>query len=285
MPTIVVSVTNDWLAYLQAFSTALAALVTAGTIVFIAIQTALTRRSVRATEESVKATERALELGLREFDRNTELIKDSQRVRIDAEMPRLTTFLTEQPRQVWAIGPDGDQEEDNLLRQDNNSLHRESFHVSLADYGDQRIQVGFHVSISNDGPRGARIAVDQPSNPVFEKTELFVGAGTQETQWVRCVLSMREWVDAALRFERDAGERPQASVRDVLRLTYVFPGDTGATEIHLVTLKGSVLAPTGDGGDSWTIAPYGPDGFEGLRATAEPFTREYFSSYKKGRRL
>lgn len=274
-----VQVLNDFWTYFQAISTGLAALVTAITVLFIWRQTILTRRSVAATERSVKATEDALELAGKEFDRNTELLADSQRARIDSEMPRLTTVVFESPRQAWLY----DESENTESHSDESELAVGTSVFLMPQDADVRIQVGIRLIVSNDGPRQARFEAYQPRNPEMLSQDMVVEAGSSKTVWVRRVETLERWVQIAKIYESDGGDATQGE-DTVFEFNYIFPGDLGAIEHQRVIQGGSIVQRVA-GSDRWTLAPFTTNRYGGLAAVPQPFWRDYYASRRDNRRL
>lgn len=254
---------------LTAWSTLAAALATATSVVFIAWQISLTRKSVEATE-------RALEIAREEFNHGQVLRVDAQRGAIDAEMPRLTVEVLHQSRQVWRPditdpNPYGDEEIAEVETGTEFTTPRDDA-VPL--------QVGMRIAISNDGPRRARLRLDTQAG----SREVIIKAGDVRSEWVTRVQSLAEWID--IYRARQNGEPGEE--RTVASIVYIYPGDVGAIEVHKVVQGGTIVEPVPDNAGGWRTRPFErtpeePYGI--LNAVALPFTRTYWASRSESRAL
>lgn len=272
--TITVEVLNDFWTYFQAIATGVGALITALTIALVLWQTVLTRRSVRATEASVLATESALRLARDEYDRNTVLIKDSQRAKIDAEMPRLTTVVSRHATQAWRMDVEG---EDGELKVGKSVL-------MMPRDADVPIAVGVRVLVTNDGPRQARFEVYQPRNPSALVGEMVVDNGSSKEVWVRRVESLARWIEIAQIYDAPGGDASLGEAT-VFEFNYIYPGDLGAIEHQRVLQGGSIVARVPGTPGDWTLASFEAGRYGGLSTVAQPYWRTYYASRSENREL
>lgn len=258
---------------LTAWSTLAAAIATAASVIFIAWQ-------IRLTRKSVETTEKTLDIARQEFEHGRLLEIDAQKARIDADMPRLfTTTFGPRPHAYLTDEPYVDE------------LAQHTFHEVLpsrelimpADK-DLRIHTVLGVNIMNDGPGRVRLWVDSHWDAEHGRETVFLKPGETYEFEMRCIHTLAEWID---RYEaRERGESTDESLGMVI---YVSPGDVGAIERHPIVQGGSVVVPSAERIGGWHIAePSGITGFEGLGstgATAMPFTRDYYASRSENRRL
>ncbi|CAO1649458.1 hypothetical protein NYA9BBAC_00357 [Salinibacterium sp. NYA9b] len=256
---------------LAAWSTLSAAIATTLSAVFIASQVFLTRRSLNTTEET-------LGLARDEIAHAALLRTDAQRAAIDAEMPRLTVEVTRQAREMWR---------NDKFEADPERLSDESQPVELK-VGEEfitprdnaiPIAVGMEISVSNDGPRRARVRIDHPEGG----REVVIMPGAATTQWVTREQSLQEWIEIALLREGGTSEE-----REVAGVTYEYPGDFGANESHRVVQGGTIVERVPGNMGGWRIkslAPSETDRSVALKAVTMPFTRTYWASRERERGL
>lgn len=132
---------------LTAYSTLAAAVATTASVVFIAWQIGLTRKSVQATEKT-------LEVAREEFENGRLLEVEAQRARIDAEMPRLFVGVTYESTQAWL--PDS-LIDDGLSREPQAEEITAEKEFSLPRDAGVRVQVSLGLTVTNDGPRRAMV--------------------------------------------------------------------------------------------------------------------------------
>lgn len=275
--TITVEVLNDFWTYFQAIATGVGALITALTIALVLWQTMLTRRSVMATEASVKATEGALQIARDEYDRNTELIKDGQRARIDAEMPRLAVAVRQASQAFCMLVGQGDFAED---------LHVGISTFKLPDDANKLVQIYLKLEVTNDGPISARFDSYQPRNLDEPVAAIGVDVGDTRTVSVTRTETVARWVDLALIYV-DGGDGRDGTDSDevIFGFDYIHPADTGAIEHHQVVQGGSILERVPGTADTWVLAPFDKSRYGGLNAVARPSWRDYYISRSKNLRL
>lgn len=253
---------------LTAWSTLAAAVATTASVVFIAWQIGLTRKSVQATEKT-------LEVAREEFENGRLLEVEAQRARIDAEMPRLFVGVTYESTQAWL--PDS-MIDDGLSREPQAEEITAEKEFSLPRDAGVRVQVGLGLTVTNDGPRRAMVYVDPSFDPVESRRTVIIEAGKGTFEWIRRTHTVGEWVKYYE--DRERGETTDVAVAWV---NYVFPGDVGAIEHHKVLQGGSPLEPDPERMGVWRLAkvgqPFGPAKILGTLGTGVmPFTREYYAS-------
>lgn len=255
---------------LTAWSTLAAALATAASVIFIAVQIRLTRKSVEATEDTLKVARD-------EFKHGQMLRVDAQRAAIDAEMPRLTVEVAQQSTQVWRTD-----------RSEPDPYGGEEQHAEVAsgeEFTTPRdnkipLQVGMHISISNDGPRRARVRFDMQDG----SKEVVIKAGDTYSQWVKRIQPLSEWIEVAkVRQNGEPGEE-----RNVASVVYIYPGDVGAIEVHDIIQGGTFVEPVPGNAGGWRIKSFErtrEEPFGILNAVALPFVRTYWASRSENRSL
>ncbi|MCW4384180.1 hypothetical protein OH146_00145 [Salinibacterium sp. SYSU T00001] len=255
---------------LTAWSTLGAAIATAASVIFIAWQIRLTRKSVEATEDTLK-------IARDEFKHGQILRADAQRTSIDAEMPRLTVEVTRQSTQVWRTDVT---ETDRYSRKETAAEVKAGDEFTTPRDNNTPLQVGVEISISNDGPRRARVRIDTQDR----SHEVVINAGGTHTEWAKRVQPLSEWIEIArVRQQGEPGEE-----RNMASIVYIYPGDVGAIEVHNVIQGGTFVEPVADNAGAWRIksferTPAEPN--ESLNAVAMPFTRTYWASRIENRPL
>jgi hypothetical protein len=258
-----------WTAF-AAIAAGVAALVTAATVVFIARQTAATKRSAEASEKTAKAAIDGLVLAGKEQSRAQFLAIEAVKTRIDANMPQILVTpedLRWPPLLAQSLGDAQPYESPEPFR-----MPRDK---------DQRLLVRVDISIKNDGPR----TVDVTLTPLLtisglvKAARLEVGqtlSGTFDAEW-----SVQQWVEAWKERDATRGGGPL----HLFQVMYVNPGDTGAVDHYDVVVQGTVLRPVPTEEGAWALIdfPRVPIGDVGnIAASAQPYTRRYWLSRLRG---
>lgn len=221
----------DWTA-ISADATALAAIVTAITMVFIARQTIATRKSARQAERSADASFQALAYAQRQQDyaaaqhqQSLFMAAEALKSRIDAEMPRIT--VTGLRRGEPYIDPA------EVLRPPA---------TQMSEHANGRIKMGYTVAFSlhNDGHRNVEVSF---SSPVFldgaestTATKVVVPPdGSCEVQH-RVFRTLAEW--AAINRVRQTGEPGDV---DRLEIRYGSDGDTSGHDNQYIESSGTPI--------------------------------------------
>lgn len=260
---------------LTAWSTLAAAVATTASVVFIAWQISLTRKSVQATEKT-------LDVARAEFENGRLLEIEAQRARIDAEMPRLFVEVSNESLQAWL--PDS-QVEDELSGKPTAPEIEAGYEFSLPRDGGIRVQVAIGLTITNDGPRRAMVHVDPSFDHVQGRRTVIIEPGKGAYEWIRRTHTVSEWVGYY-----EAQKRGEVTDEAIAWVNYVFPGDVGAIEHHKVLQGGSVLEADTERMGVWRVAstgkPFGERAILGTLGTGVmPFTREYYASLSEMRPL
>jgi len=258
---------------ITAWSTLAAAVATAASVVFIAWQIQLTRKSVQATEKT-------LAIAHDEFERGRALQIESQRARIDAEMPRLSVTILSQSSQAWMT---------DVREKNSYSLREVSVEVKPGARFDRdlelgaRVQVSIWIRVANDGPRRALVHVGAAlAEGSDREQDLVIGVGEYADFWATRIQTVGEWLE--IHEQWHAGISLDVNIAEV---RYIYPGDVGAIERHVVKQGGSVIEPTPGDRQSVRLAAFGgPTGPQpATNAVVQPFTREYFASRLTSTRL
>lgn len=259
---------------LTAWSTLAAALATTASVLFIAWQIRLTRKSVETTEHTLK-------IARDEFEHGRMLEVEAQKARIDAEMPRLFVATSNPPMRAYMT--DEPFVEELGVIDSPEALPDRDF-VMPRDK-DVRIHLTSGFGITNEGPRRARLFIDSQWDPDQGREEVTIPPGGAHWIRIRRVHTLAEWIENHEARERgDAGDVPLAWV------IYIYPGDVGAIERHRIVQGGSFLIPDAQRMGTWNVAKPAP-GFDRtirLGSIAEavmPFTREYYASLSESRPL
>ncbi|MEG9227629.1 hypothetical protein [Aeromicrobium sp. Sec7.5] len=256
---------------LTAWSTLGAAIATTVSVVFIAWQIRLTRKSVEATEQ-------ALALAHQEFRHSETLRVDAQRAAIDAEMPRITVEVYSQSSEVWRVDS---LEPDAVTKADSTTAlpFNEEFIVPRDD--EVLLGVRVRLVVSNDGPRRAPLRLDRFGGG---GREIVLGVGETHSELVGRVQPLREWVSIAeARANGEPGEE-----RAIATVVLVHPGDMSAVEVHEVVQGGTVVEPVYANAAGWRLASFDrtlENPFGCVNAVVQPFTRRYWASRRDGRLL
>lgn len=257
---------------ITAWSTLAAAIATGVSAIFIAWQIGLTRKSVETTEKT-------LEVAHNEFERGRDLQIEAQRARIDSEMPRLTVTIRFQSYKAWlpdqtTPDPYGEEPKPDEVKPGHTFQRRNDL--------DQRVMVNLGIRVANDGPRRALVRVGGAYGGDKREQEVLIAVGEHHDSWIERIHTVREWLDFHDRWH--AGEITDVNIAEV---TYVYPGDVGAIERHVVLQGGSAIEPTPEEDWSVRLAEFKrPDGSApSLNAVVQPFTRDYFASRLASERI
>lgn len=259
---------------LNAWSTLGAAIATSVSAALIAWQIMLTRKTLQSTQQAV-------DVAMAELEHSRQLQVESQRSAIDAEMPKLFVTVI---RDVHGVGATDDREEDLFAIGGTRARPMPAgTQFTLPRDANVRLEVLVSVSIANDGPRRAKVTVGARHSAPRWSREVIVGVGDEEKVTLSRAATVEEWVAASEK--RARGEDDNLVVADV---TYIFPGDTGATEWHEIVQGGSVLEPVSELAGTWRVkdvASVHLPSWDRLATGVQPFTREYWSSRFREKRL
>lgn len=271
----------DWTA-ISSIATATAAVVTAITIFFIFKQTRATRTAAEQAERSADAAFHALEYSQKQLDfaqrqhlQAMYMAAEAVKARIDADLPGLLL-------QAASVAPSANVDGDG-----NPVVYAEPIDDS---------QVLHHLikfQIKNDGPRSAKLryseqikyhTVDptgQDSIQQITEAEQVIPLGAGHTLNGEYVVrrTIREWIDS---FESRA--RGEASKAHQFTIRSLTDADTGANELHNISLSGTALVPRPQHRGAW-IHRTMDDMKENLVAFIEPVERTYFLSRLRNERL
>lgn len=254
---------------LTAWSTFAAALATGISAGIIAWQSIQTRRSVQVTEE-------ALTLTRAEFDRNTSLIDDNLKARIDAEMPRISTGIAGQSDGVW--NPD---EITTEYGQDEPVPVRAGTEYIVPRDNAVRLGVSLWVWAANDGPRRA-LCIN--NGAVGAAQEIMLKPSAPEYQFsLTRVETLEEWIRLAMPYlpeEQRTGPVVDDTTVNIGSLVFMHPGDVGAREVHQFVQGGSIVEPVPGNAAAWRIVSLPGEETQTVRlnAVVMPFQRDYFRS-------
>ncbi|RWZ67853.1 hypothetical protein ELQ92_00845 [Labedella populi] len=256
---------------LTAWSTLAAALATAISVIFIAVQIAYTRKSVESTST-------ALKIARDEFTHGQHLRHDSHRAAIDAEMPRITVEVTVQSDTIWR--PDRTTPSRARDREIAETVSVGSeFTVPRDDA--VPLRVGFALTITNDGPRRAAMTLNVEDG----SRRVVLAPGEHSVEWAYRTQPLSEWI--AIAEAREQG-RP-GEERTIATLSYSYPGDVGADGRHQVLQGGTIVERVrGNAGGRRVIElmDTSSSGSGALFAAAQPFERVVYRAFRReGRRL
>ena len=250
----------------SSIATGASALVTMGTVVFIARQTA-------ATNKTADAAVQALTVAREQTDLSRFLAIEAVKTRIDAGMPTLRLSLGPAAWPPLEASDYGDPQP--VVATTPFRLPRD---------GHRRLILRVPVDIFNEGD----VAADLRSNfTVWENGrarelgEFTLAPGENwRGLWVDVNRSVAEWVDVWKRRDETRASVDPA----VFDVTFLDPRDTGAFEVHQLEVDGTLVRPVPQEDGAWTIidAP-GPTGEVGsIGASLRPRTRKYWLSRSAG---
>lgn len=254
---------------LTAWSTFAAAIATGVSAGIIAWQSVQTRRSVQVTEE-------ALSLTRAEFDRNTSLIDDNLKARIDAEMPRISTGIGGQSARVW-----DPKVTTNVFGQDEPAaIQAGTEYIVPRDNG---VLLGVSVSVwaANDGPRRAQCISNGAVGPA---REILLNPGDPPHGFqINRVETLEQWIRLAMPYlpeEQRSGVVLEDTTANIGSLVFMYPGDVGAREVHQFAQGGSIVEPVPGNAGAWRIVSLPGEESQSIRlhAVVMPFERNYFRS-------
>lgn len=265
---------------LTAWSTFGAATVTAISAAIIAWQSVQTRRSVKVTEE-------ALELSRKEFDRNTELVAESLKARIDAEMPRLTAVVAHQSSRVFNAQVRLPDTHGNLEPE----IVPEGTEFTMPRDRLRELTVFVDALVYNDGPRRASLTIGGP-NELGE--EVILAVDSPKAHSFRRTETLEEWIKLAQPYLRAEQRSPGIEVLETTDapigfVTSNYHGDMGGFESHRLVQGGSIVEPVEGNASAWRVVD--PSGRaiheEGVKLNAVfmPFERQYYRSRLRNDRL
>ena len=254
-----------WTAF-AAIAAGAAAIVTAATMVFIARQTAATKRSAEASEKTAKAAIDGLVLARKEQSRAQFLAIEAVKTRIDAKMPQILVTSENLRWPPFVAQSFGDAQP---------WTSSEPFRMPRDK--DERLLVRVDISIENDGPKTVNVSFTPllTISGLQTSARLEVGqalSGTFDAEW-----SVQQWVDAWNEREATRGGGPV----HLFQVTYVDPGDTGAVDHYDVFVQGTILRPVPNEDGAWSLIdfPRVPIGDVGnIAASSQPYTRKYWLS-------
>jgi hypothetical protein len=258
---------------LTAWSTLFAAIATAASVVFIAWQ-------IRLTRKSVESTDRTLDIARMEFDRGRHLEVEAQKSRIDSEMPRLfVTHTGTHEHPYWGDESEPDEYSPTKL---NPKRVPEGFEFHVPRDASRVVSIRFYVQIANDGPGRAQVYLDAYSAPTFGERRTMTLKAAEQSHWA-CwrTLTVQQWIDV---YEmRKRGTSDEVSAAQVI---YIYPGDVSAIERHEVSIGGAILEPDPARLGIWRVGKFtGPltGDSVGVGVAVQPFTRTYYASRSQDR--
>lgn len=265
----------DWTA-ISSLATAVAALITAATIVFIFFQTRATAKAAQEAERTADAAFKALEYSQKQLDfaqrqhlQALYMAAEAVKSRIDADLPKLVLEKVE----VGAT---------------RNIDDAERIPDELFEPGDAYRQITHRVKfqMKNDGPRSAklhcseRIKYHTVNAEGFDSIQLVeeadqtipLAAGHSLHGQYEVKRTVGDWIEAAR--TRGRGETPEGHKFWIRSLT---DADAGAHETHEITFTGEALVQ-----DPMQVGRWRPITTQELRTTlvavVEPIRRFYFTS-------
>lgn len=263
-----------WTAF-GAIATAVAAIVTAGTAVFIALQTHATRKAAEAGERTAHVASEALEIARKEQGHTYFLALEALKSRIDSALPKIT--LTTSKDISWPpLVP--------------SSYGEPQPHVSEGPFrlprdGKARLLVRVPVTIVNDGPRTVSLSL----TPEFHRggkrdNTVVLNPGVSVSGFFEVQHSVREWVDIWETRDRERTGGPETR----FEVIYIDPADTGVIEYHRIAFGGSILQPVPNELGAWDVIadPHATNGRAGsVGWSVQPTLRRYFLSRSKNLEL
>lgn len=217
------------------------------------------------TRKSVKDTEKTLRLTRKELKRGSAVFRDSQRARIDAEMPRLT-IAVDAPTYA-SVGLDEQPESESF------TMPRDAGIL---------ITTRLRLTVLNDGPRSAPVISRRHFDPTQLDEEFTLKIGEPKYLLVYVQHTLARWIELAMPYLSPGSE---AIEEPGFEMTYTFPGDFGAFETHEVILGGSIVEPVPDDSGGWRLALLDPNRYGHFAGVVKPFTRRYWASRIEGRPL
>lgn len=271
----------DWTA-ISSIATGVAAIVTAVTIVFIFKQTRATRKAAEQAERSADAAYQALEHSQKQLDyaqrqhmQSMYMAAEGVKARIDAEMSRLLL----QSASVYSA----------------EALDQNGTQVVFVEPGDDSRELThlMKFQMKNDGPGSAKIRCSEPvkyhtvdsagheSIQQLAESEQVIPLGVGQTLHgeYKVRRSVRDWINS---FE--ARERREQSERHQFTIRSLTDADTGAHELHYISLAGTALVPLPQQKGAW-VHRTADDMKENLTAFVEPIERMYFLSRRRNEKL
>lgn len=271
----------DWTA-ISSIATGAAAVVTAVTVIFIFKQTRATRKAAEQAERSADAAYHALEHSQKQLDfsqrqhmQSMYMAAEAVKARIDAGMPRLllqSAFVVPAEALDQTGGP-----------------------AVFVEPGHDRRELAHLIKfqIKNDGPRSVKLRYSEPIkyhtlNPAGQESiqqmaeaEHVIPLGVGHTLNGEYVVrrTVRDWID---RFE--AQERREQLESHQFTIRSLTDADTGAHELHYISLAGTALIPGPQHKGAW-VHRTAEDMKEHLIAFVEPTERMYFLSRRRNEKL
>lgn len=266
----------DWQA-IGAIATAVSALVTAGTIVFIARQTSATRQSAEAAEETAKTAVDALDVARREGERSRFLAVEAVRGRLDDRLPRIR--VQPEPSATWPP-----RQPSNFADGEAQPINGGPTYVLPRD-ANKLLMLVIGVSVTNDGLSPARVRFSPPLH--YEKsmvTDEVLQPGTSLTGLrIEIIRSVNAWI--AIYEDRDATRGP--GEESFIDITNYDPADAGVDELHRIVVRGTLLRHVRNQVGAWEfinqpqmpfVLKAGDDGVGNVGWNVLPATRRYFLS-------
>lgn len=258
---------------LTAWSTLFAALATAASVIFIAWQ-------IRLTRKSVESTDKTLDIARMEFERGRHLEVEAQKARIDSEMPRL--FVTHAGTDEHAYWGDESEPDEYSSTKVKPKRVPSDFEFHVPRDATRVVSIRFYVQVANDGPGRALVYLDAHSAPTTGERRTMTLKASEQSHWL-CwrTLTVQQWIDV---YEmRKGGISDEVSAAQVV---YIYPGDVSAIERHSVLVGGAILEPDPARLGIWRVGNFtGPltGDAVGVGVAVQPFTRTYYASRSQDR--